>query len=145
MIKLLDIYTAVNQLLKTKYPTYKIHGHKVIEGFSTPSFFVDLIPVAMSNETYNYKRYAYTIQITYFQKTVNEIDNLQKIDEIQDLFGYKLAVLDRKITVTDFDYNFVGDNTNRLQFLIDIEFYQQIERQDKHVPAQELIFEREVL
>jgi hypothetical protein len=145
MIKLVDIYTSVNKLLYSKYPktTYKIYGHEVTEGYKTPSFFVDLIPKSILKESINYKKNTYTITITYFQSTANEIDNLTKADEIKELFGYHLTIDDRKALITDYSYDFVGENTNVLQVSIDIEYFEANERVDTHVTANNLILNEE--
>ncbi len=128
MIQRTDIYTAVNLLLKSKYPSYKTYGHEVTEGYKKPSFFVDLIPRGISNESINFKKYAYTIMITYFQETVDEIDNLKKVDEIQELFGYKLRVKESLFNITDFSYDFVGEFTNVLQIRVDFDYTEYNER-----------------
>lgn len=146
MIKLVDIYKSVNGLLFSKYPKdkYKIYGHEVVEGFDTPSFFVDLVPRAISNESVNFTKNAYTIMITYFQPKANEIDNLIKADEIKMLFGYKLTINDRKIPITDFTYDFAGKNRNVLQISVDIEYLEDVEKVDNHKVATELIMKEEV-
>lgn len=128
MIQRTDIYTAVNLLLKSKYPAYKTYGHEVTEGYTKPSFFVELIPRKISNDSINFKKYAYTIMITYFQKTADEIDNLKKVDEIQELFGYKIRVKEELFNITDFTYDFVGEYTNVLQISIDFDYTEYNER-----------------
>jgi hypothetical protein len=138
MIKLTDIYKAVSGLLKEKYG-YKIYGHEVTEGYKKPSFFVDITPNAISNESTFYKKYAYTIIITYFQETADEIDNLTKVDEIQELFGNNLKLNEEtSINLSDYDYEFVGINTNILQMSIETEFYDKIPVSDNHEIAENL-------
>ncbi len=138
MILITEIYKAVNQLLKNKYPKIKIYGHEVTEGFSRPSFFVSLIPVTRSNDSVNFKSKAYTIIITYFQGKADEIDNLQKADEIIELFDYFLAVNDRKLRVTGSEYEFAGEYRNILQVSINIEYLEATERTDTSSIAQEV-------
>lgn len=143
MIKLTDIYKSVSLLLKNKY-SYKIYGHEVVEGFKRPSFFVDIISKTISNESPFYKKYAYAIMITYFQDTAIEadkltIDNLNKIDEIQELFGSNLKIGDNSsINLYDFSYDYTGINTNILQVNIETEFYEKIPVSDNHVIAEQL-------
>lgn len=129
MIKRTDICTTVNLLLKSKYPSYKTYGHEVVEGFDKPSFFVNLVPNTISNESVNYKKYSYSIVITYFQDRPNEIDNLNKADEIQALFGYHLKVGDKLLAITDFDYEFVGEYTNILQMSFEMEYMEYNQKQ----------------
>ncbi|ROR28368.1 hypothetical protein EDD66_105310 [Mobilisporobacter senegalensis] len=134
-----DIYNAVSTLLYSKYPTYKVYGHEVVEGYEKPSFFIDLLPKKNLNESINFKTKAYKILITYFPEDLNEIDNLTKADEIIELFGYKLVVSGNKIPVTDSNYEFVGENTNTLQVVIEIEYLESNNRTNSSVIANELI------
>ena len=142
MIKLIDIKDAVEAKLKTKYG-YKTYGHEVVKGYSKPSFFVNLLPKTMSNEGRNFKKYGYTVMLTYFQDKTSEIDNLQKVDELKELFGYHLSVGDRKIAVTDFDFEFVGEFTNILQFSAEIEYYEAVDRTATQPVAGEIILNEE--
>lgn len=136
MILRKDIYKAIIDLMKSKYPSYKTYGHEVTEGYKKPSFFVDLVPRNISNESVNYKKYEYTIRITYFQKDADEIDNLTKIDEIQSIFGYKLRVEDQLFNITDFDYDFIGEHTNILQLSIDFEYIEYIEKEQGTIASE---------
>lgn len=129
MIQRTDIYTAINLLLKSRYPDYKTYGHEVIEGYKKPSFFVDLVPKNVSNESVRFKKYTYTINITYFQEVANEIDNLKKTDEMQELFGYHLKVGNEFLAITDFTYDFIGENTNILQLSFSMEYIEYNKKQ----------------
>lgn len=127
MIKLTDIYTAVGGLLRSKY-NYAVNQDESKEGFEKPSFFVQLKPKTMSNESIHYKRYEFTIIITYFQEVYNEIDNYIKIDEIQELFGNHIRINENEaIHINDYDYDFIGTKTNILQISLEIEFYKHLE------------------
>ena len=143
MITLNDIKDAVEAQLKAKYG-YKTYGHEVVKGYSKPSFFVNILPRVMSNEGRALKRYAYTVIITYFQDKANEIDNLTKIVELQELLGYHLQVGSRKIAVVDFDYDFIGENSNLLQFSADIEFYATVDQTATQPLANEVIINQEM-
>lgn len=136
MIKRTDIYAAINFLLKSKYPQYKTQGHEVTEGYKKPSFFVDLIPRSITNESVNFKKYSYTAMVTYFQETADEIDNLTKVDEIQELFGYHLKVGSELFPITGYSYDFVGEYTNILQISVDFEYIEYNEKQQKPVAGE---------
>jgi hypothetical protein len=140
LIKTTDIYAAVNDLLRYKYPTYNVCGHNVAEGFKKPCFFADVRLTSASQETVNYLRYVYGIQITYFPVKIDEIDNLTKADEIRELFGYHIVVCSRGLMITDYDYEFVGEKTNILQISIDIEFYDDVEKVETHETMKTLEF-----
>lgn len=143
MITPLDIRTSALDLLKRKYPKYKRYGNEVVEGFDKPSFFVSIMPIANSNTSVNFKFYSYSIMITYFQKEPHEIDNLTKAAEIETLFGYQMKVKDRLINITDYSYDFVGNNKNILQITIDVEFYDDIDKKDNSQVANKLYLRQE--
>ena len=143
MIKIEDIYNSVTALLKSKYPTFTTHNHETKEGFSKPSFFVSIIPITNSNDSINFKSKAFTIVITYFQSKVDKIENMQKADEIIELFGYFITVNGRNIRVTDSDYELVGEKTNILQVSVNIEYLQANERTETSKVAQSLSLNEE--
>lgn len=135
MILLADIYESITDLLKNKYVNYSTHGHEVTENFSKPCFFVNFASKSITNESANYKKMSYTIIITYYPQEPNEVDNLNKIDEIRELLNFKLKVKERFINITDYAFEFIGDNTNTLQIKIVVEYYETIEREDNHMIA----------
>lgn len=141
MMKITEIYKAVNVRLKTKYD-YKTYGQEVVEGYDKPSFFVKLIPKIISNESVFYKRFAYTIFITYFSDKIGEkksVDNLQKIDEIQELFGNNLKIKEgTSINLFDYSYDFVGNDADILQISIETVFYDKIPVIDENEIAGEI-------
>lgn len=130
MIEIIDIYASVNNLLKQKYKDIKRYCNDVKGGFEKPSFFVSIITRANKNESINFKFKQYSIVITYFQKNKDEIDNLKKISEIEELFGNCIEVKDRYVRVTDLESDFAGEENNILQVTIDIEFYDEILRKE---------------
>ncbi|BCK01412.1 phage tail terminator family protein [Anaerocolumna chitinilytica] len=129
MIKITELYNAVNAKLKSKYP-YKRYGNEVSEGYDKPSFFVSLITKTISNESIFYKRFAYTVSITYFSDKTGAdktVDNLRIIDEIQELFGYNLVIKEGvSINLSDYDYEFTGSGADILQISIETEFYDKV-------------------
>lgn len=135
MILLAEIYESVTDLLKNKYENYSIHGHEITEDFSKPCFFVNFASKSITNESKNYRKMSYTIIITYYPNDPNEVDNLNKIDEIRELLDFKLKVKDRFINITDYAFEFIGDNANTLQIKVTTEYYETVEREDNHMVA----------
>jgi hypothetical protein len=138
MILLADIYESITDLLKNKYENYSTHGHEVTKDFSKPCFFVNFASKSITNESVNYKKMSYTIIITYHPQDINEVDNLNKIDEIRELLNFQLKVKDQLINITDYAFEFIGDDTNKLQIKIVVEYYETIEREDNHRVASTL-------
>lgn len=143
MIKATDIYTSVNKLLKSKYQLAKVLGHEIVEGFDKPAFFVDLRPKKITNDGVNFRSCSYTIQITYFPEIIDEVDNMTKADEIEELFGCFLTVSGRNIPITEYGYEFVGEHSNILQISVDIEYLDTVTRTDTSVTAGTLILNEE--
>jgi hypothetical protein len=123
-VKLTDIKLAVNILLKSKYqePEYKIYGKEIKEGYHTPSLFTEIVDGGDKTETKNFSSGRKTIKITYFQKKTNELDQLQKVDEIKDLFGLVFLVGNRKLTVGEFSHDYIGEYSDILQISIDFDY-----------------------
>jgi len=143
MIKITDIYTSVSNLLKGEYGL-KIYGNEVKEGFNKPSFFVQLLPITMHNASTNFHEESYSIVITYFQSKPDSLDNFKKVDRIRELFGQKLQIGKRLVNVTDFSFNFVGDNDNVLQVAIEIEFLNGIQKVDTLPKVKEVNINKEM-
>ncbi|MDE6617021.1 MAG: hypothetical protein K2K35_10670 [Lachnospiraceae bacterium] len=129
-IKFTEIKKAVNSLLHEKYPAYKIYGLEVKEGYETPSFFTEIIDKGSSMETKNFASGGFTVKITYFQKEKNEADQLEKADEIKELFGLVFQVGKRRLTTGEYSHSFVGEYSDILQINIDFDYKENIQKED---------------
>ena len=89
MITIVDLNIAINKLLKAKYPAIKVYGHEVVEGFSKPSFFVDIRINRINDATINIVEKKNSCMITYFSENSATIDNLTKVEEIKALLCCK--------------------------------------------------------
>lgn len=115
-------------MLSGKYPEYKIYGKEIKEGYKTPSFFTEIIDKGSRAETKNFATGSFTVKITYFQKSKNELDQLEKVDEIKDLFGLIFFVGDRRLTVGEYSHDYIGEYSDILQISIDIDFKENTRR-----------------
>lgn len=133
LITIQEIKKAMIQVMKELYPKgYRFYGAEITEGYEKPSFFTQILPVAMDNETKNLRNNVLMFVATYFQKETNESDLLKKAHEIRMAFGLKVKVLDRSLNVTDFDYDFMGNDDDILQVRVTVSFKEQIEREEQH-------------
>lgn len=137
-IKFTEIKKAINKLLSSKYPGYTIYGKEVKEGYSTPSFFTEILDKGSQAETRNFAKGGFTIKITYFQAAKNELDQLEKVDEIKDLFGLFFCVGDRKLTIGDFSHDFIGEYQDILQISIEIDYKENTRKEDTASIAREI-------
>lgn len=141
MTKLIDIYKAVNELLSEKYPEIKIYGKEVKEEFDRPAFFVSFKPVIIENQSVNFRYKKYDIEIVYFQKNIDEIDNMEKVDELTALFGKVIKVNDSYIHVLDFDHEYIGEDDDILQITFNIDFIDWIQKQEEHEFIEEIVMQ----
>lgn len=127
-------------MLKGRYPPpqYKIYGKEIKEGYDAPCFFTEILDRGSKGETKNFAKGGFTIKITYFQAEKNELDQLEKVDEIKDLFGLIFHVGDRKLTIGDFSHDYIGEYQDILQISIEIDYKENTQKEDTAPVAQEI-------
>lgn len=131
MIPAGDVKKALIDVLKKVFgKKYKYYGIEVSEGYEKPSFFTQMIPISMENETTNITSSAYSFVITYFQQKIDEADALEVFSKIREGYGLKVKIGDRYINVTDVDYDFVGEKSNILQVTVNVLFKDKIEKEE---------------
>lgn len=123
-IKFVEIKKAVNQLLKERYPPpqYRIYGKEVKEGYCVPCFFTEILDKGSKAETRNFSQGGFTVKIVYFQQEKNELDQLEKADEIKCLFGLVFSVGNRKLTVGGFSHDFIGEYSDILEVSVELDY-----------------------
>lgn len=126
--------------MKERYPPpqYKIYGKEIREGYSPPCFFTEILNKGSKSETKNFAKGGFTIKITYFQEETNELDQLEKADEIKELFGLVFHVGERKLTVGEFSHDFIGEYQDILQISIDVDYMENTQKEDMAPVANEI-------
>lgn len=66
------------------------------------------------------------------------MDQLEKADEIKELFGLVFRVGDRKLTVGDFSYDFIGEYQDILQISVEINYKENTQKEDTAPMAAEI-------
>lgn len=127
-------------MLKGRYPPpqYKIYGKEIREGYDAPCFFTEILDRGSRAETRNFAKGGFTVKITYFQTAKNESDQLEKVDEIKDLFGLFFCVGDRKLTVGEFSHDYIGEYQDILQISIEIDYKENTQKEDTAPIAREI-------
>lgn len=127
-------------MLKGRYPPpqYKIYGKEIREGYDAPCFFTEILDRGSRTETRNFAKGGFTVKITYFQTAKNELDQLEKVDEIKDLFGLFFCVGDRKLTIGDFSHDYIGEYQDILQISIEIDYKENTQKEDTAPVAREI-------
>lgn len=140
MITPVNIKAAIIKLLKDKYKDIHCYGIDVKEGMIQPSFFIELIPTDISTHTVNTIQNDYLLYITYFTEKKSEVDALNKAFEIQNLFWMKLKVMDRYINVTEYSFDFIGDDSDTLQISVSLSYVDTYGREEKQEPMNNVNF-----
>lgn len=127
-------------MLKGRYPPpqYKIYGKEIREGYDAPCFFTEILDRGGKAETRNFAKGGFTVKITYFQTAKNELDQLEKVDEIKDLFGLFFCVGDRKLTIGEFSHDYIGEYQDILQISIEIDYKENTQKADTAPIAREI-------
>lgn len=112
MIPFRQIKKALADLLKSKYPDYKVHFDNV-EKSNAPYFYLELLPAASTWGT-EYTDRLIQVDITYIHPKdragrINRTEVLDVADVLDRLIRPVLAIKDRKITVQDSEITVVDD------------------------------------
>lgn len=135
MAGLKELNKAVNGVLRSIYPNYKIYAGEVTEGFQRPSFFTQIIPMRMDYETQNYKSDRLVVAITYFNESDTELENIKMYDNLVHAFGRTLKVRDRHLRLLNIHPN---NADGYMQFRFDLDFWSQLEKTEKYELMKEL-------
>lgn len=139
MITLVNIDASVTRTLKSKF-NIDVVGNEVKEGFTKPSFFVQLLPTGSNLDTINVTSHSVTVIITYFTKKHDDLENMMVVDELRKLFLGKLPVLDRQLDISNFRVDFAGENRYP-QISFDLHYFDSADKApEDHELAKEVIF-----
>lgn len=122
MIKLRAIQKALVELLKSKYPNYKVYFDN-IEKSNAPYFYIEMF-VRSGVGDYTYFDRTVQVDITFrpIEDKYGRIkrSELYKMsDSLECLFRPVLKVDDRYITINDFEHTFIDEV---LHFIFNLEF-----------------------
>lgn len=122
MLKLRTIQKALVDLLKNKYPNYKVYFDNV-EKSNAPYFYIEMF-VHSGVGDYNY--FERTVQVDITFRTIEDKNNRIKradlyemSDSLECIFRPVLKVDDRYITINDFEHTFIDEV---LHFIFNLEF-----------------------
>ena len=128
MIELKSIKNAYIKILKTQCPEIKkIYSIEVEEGYKTPSFFVRIIPLIFRERaTISIVKSQCMIETTFFQKDKDESRQLEIAEKIREGIGDYIEVCEEKLMVMDAEIGYTGKAQNIMQFVFNLEFYEDI-------------------
>lgn len=116
-----QIKKSLNELLKKQYPEMKIYGNEVKEGYKMPSFFTSLVSFPETPANKNFMQGGFTFKIVYFQAVKDEMDQLEKLDKIYEIFGLSVQIGKRHLIVKEKDFDYVGEKADILEISLKFE------------------------
>lgn len=123
MLSNVEIKTAINDLL-SKATGLKIYGKEVVEGYETPSLFTEKVSKPFQRETIGFAKSGFTIKITYFQSSPDELEQMRLLDTVREAFGMTVKIGSRTLTVGEITHDYVGQKEDILQISVDFDFYE---------------------
>ena len=122
MIKLRAIQKALVELLKSKYPNYKVYFDN-IEKSNAPYFYIEMF-VRSGIGDYTYFDRTVQVDITFRPiedkyGRIKRSELYEMSDSLESLFRPVLKVDDRYITINDFEHTFIDEV---LHFIFNLEF-----------------------
>lgn len=122
MLKLRTIQKALVDLLKNKYPNYKVYFDNV-EKSNAPYFYIEMFVHSVVGD-YNYFERTVQVDITFRamedkNNRIKRADLYEMSDSLECMFRPVLKVDDRYITINDFEHTFIDEV---LHFIFNLEF-----------------------
>lgn len=119
-------------LMKTIYPVteYEYYSMIVEEEYERPSFFTYLQPLEISGDNYNTMHHLLAFNIEYRQESLSEEDILEKVYQLEYLFGLSVKVGERAVDVTSYSWDYIGSGRNIAQITVNLEWSEKIERKE---------------
>lgn len=125
-----DVIRTVNGLLKQKYPEITRYGNDTVDKAVPPYFFVECVPAGMDRQTKNMLHKSCSVLITYVQRVPDQLDNLEKAEEIGELLGMTVRIRDRELLVLRYSHEYIGDQNNILQISFGLDWWEDTRRPD---------------
>lgn len=139
MLSQSEIKIAANELLKAA-TGLKVYGKEVTEGYTTPSLFIEIISKPFQRENRDFAKSGFALKITYFQETPEELQQLKLVDKVKAAFGMVFTVRDRRLTVGEITYEYIGQLQDILQITVDFDFYENTTKEPEGETAKEMNF-----
>ena len=140
-MKFKDVKAGLNAYMQTVFPmisddptvqTYEYYGLEVTEGYTTPCFFTRLTAGESRPSNKNTLYHRLTYGIMYVPPEPDEIDIMDKLDAIRDLFelGCPIEKGDEKryLDCIGFDWDYGGTERDILEISVDLEYLTDIRK-----------------
>jgi hypothetical protein len=130
MINLKDIQTAVADILKQN--GYTVTASEVEQGFSKPTFFVDVLPVSVLVQNRYSELVTVSVELSYHPQIETREHLVEVSESIKNMFLYNpIPVCDRFLSV--YEILFDADKSALVTYF-EIEFMQETNITEKEYP-----------
>ncbi|UUV17372.1 hypothetical protein NRK67_00600 [Fusobacteria bacterium ZRK30] len=146
MTKYKDILAALVKYLETLPGEVEIQSQDIEEGFSRPSFFIELDNIKVDDFMKTSKIRDLTVRIIYFPKDkhINQVELLDMQESLEELFieNNYIEILpeteDREAVLVEVENAKFNENKNILQFQFDINLDEYYIREDNYEKMENL-------
>lgn len=126
-VSIKDIQKVIT--LKLRELNIEVYANNVKEGFNTPCFFVNVEKFENSLENSNCVKRYLDIYIRYINENISDIEKIEIIEKLENLFLKTLSVNDRVFTLHNKSF-YRGEN-HYIEFNFGIEYYQFLEDEEE--------------
>ena len=126
-VSIKDIQKVIT--LKLRELNIEVYANNVKEGFNTPCFFVNVEKFENSLENSNCVKRYLDIYIRYINENISDIEKIEIIEKLENLFLKTLSVNDRVFTLHN--KSFSRDENDYIEFNFGIEYYQFLEDEEE--------------
>ena len=126
-LSLKDIKKSIIDKLKNF--DVKIYADEVKEGFNTPCFFVNIEKFENSLENSNFTKRYLDIYIRYINENISDIEKIEIIEKLEELFLRTIKVKDRIFTIHN--KAFMKNKADYIELNFGIEYYEIIEDEEE--------------
>jgi len=113
------VKAACNALMKSLFPGMKIYGNTVLDGYTRPSWFAELLVNPYTRPGKYSHDYSYTYKVTLLETTHDEAYCLRAFDTIRAGFGQRVAMTGGGLVVESVSMDWIDERSDVLQVTID--------------------------
>lgn len=126
-ISIKDIQKVIT--LKLRELNIEVYANNVKEGFNTPCFFVNVEKFENSLENSNCVKRYLDIYIRYINENISDIEKIEIIEKLENLFIKTLSVNDRVFTLHN--KSFSKCENDYIEFNFGVEYYEFLEDEEE--------------
>ena len=113
------VKAACNTVMANLFPGMKIYGNTVLDGYTRPSWFAELLVNPYTRPGKYTHEYSYTYKVTLLETTHNEASCLSAFDMIRAGFGQRVKMTEGSLVVDSVGMDWIDERNDVLQVTID--------------------------